>query len=310
MNVYFVNPNYVKPEGWKPLLTYLKVKAAYSFIPKEELPVSLYTIIKPYLKASYSNQDMKKFSDNCAFWLRAHFEKHIKLITDIFGVFDDEDIYSIPLNERFKYGTNSPFNNLKNTDIPNCLILLKQESYYAEDGIIEAPKYWGDGIGDIAAHISLYCLNILHKKYGHNGYLAQSAFISFDEFFTKSYRYNPIKRKWEECIVKIKKPLNFMGYVLYNIKNLAPNDFPGTESNGRKNFTPLRTSEGDIKLKELIEEADKQREIYFEEKEQERKNNYYDCEQSWDKEVEEMNRAFWRECGEGGSNCESWPGWD
>ena len=102
MNVYFVNPTYVKPEGWKPLLTYLKVKAAYSFIPKDELPESLYSIIKPYLKASYSNQDMKSFSDNCAYWLRAHFEKHIKLLSDVFGVIDDDDIHNIPLNERFK----------------------------------------------------------------------------------------------------------------------------------------------------------------------------------------------------------------
>ena len=59
MNVYFINPNYVKPEVWNPLLTYLKVKAAYSFIPKEELPVSLYSIIRPFLKASYSGQDKK-----------------------------------------------------------------------------------------------------------------------------------------------------------------------------------------------------------------------------------------------------------
>ena len=73
MNVYFVNPTYVKPEGWAPLLAYLKVKAAYSFIPKEELPDSLYSIIKPYLKASYSNQDMKKFSDNCALLVKGSF---------------------------------------------------------------------------------------------------------------------------------------------------------------------------------------------------------------------------------------------
>ncbi len=45
MNVYFVNPTYVKPEGWKPLLAYLKVKAAYSFIPKEYLPVSLLKLL-------------------------------------------------------------------------------------------------------------------------------------------------------------------------------------------------------------------------------------------------------------------------
>lgn len=67
MNVYFIDPTYVKSEGWNPLLTFLKVKSAYSFIPKEELPESLISIISPYLKAAYSNQDLKSFSDNCAY---------------------------------------------------------------------------------------------------------------------------------------------------------------------------------------------------------------------------------------------------
>ena len=48
MNVYFIDPTYVKSEGWKPLLTFLKVKVAYSFIPKEELPENLISIINPY----------------------------------------------------------------------------------------------------------------------------------------------------------------------------------------------------------------------------------------------------------------------
>ena len=29
----------------------------------------------------------------------------------------------------------------------------------------------------------------------------------------------------------------------------------------------------------------------------------------YQREIEEMNRDFWKECGEAGSNCESWPGW-
>ncbi len=28
------------------------------------------------------------------------------------------------------------------------------------------------------------------------------------------------------------------------------------------------------------------------------------------REIDEMNRDFWKECGDAGSNCESWPGWD
>lgn len=32
--------------------------------------------------------------------------------------------------------------------------------------------------------------------------------------------------------------------------------------------------------------------------------------EEWQKEIDEMNKEFWRECGSAGSNCESWPGWD
>ena len=156
MNVYFVNPTYVKPEGWAPLLAYLKVKAAYSFIPKEELPNSLYSIVKPYLKASYSNQDIKKFSDNCAYWLRAHFEKHIRLITD-----DYENVDDVPEEERKKYSSQSALNNLRNLDEDNCLILLYMESHFDEEGTIYVDR-------KLCTHIAQYCLNILHKKYGHN----------------------------------------------------------------------------------------------------------------------------------------------
>ena len=31
--------------------------------------------------------------------------------------------------------------------------------------------------------------------------------------------------------------------------------------------------------------------------------------ESWEDEVAEMNRDFWKECGAAASNCESWPGW-
>ena len=37
MNVYFIDPTYVKPEGWEALFSFLKVKAACSFIPTKDL---------------------------------------------------------------------------------------------------------------------------------------------------------------------------------------------------------------------------------------------------------------------------------
>ncbi len=302
MNVYFVNPIYVKPEAWKPLLTYLKVKAAYSFIPKEELPISLCSIIEPYLIASYSNQDMKEFSDNCAFWLRAHFEEHIRLITS-----DYEDVKSIPREERQKYSSQSALNNLK-LDEDNCLILLKVESSFDEEGNIYEPSYFVSDLQDsnLPTHITRYCLNILHKKYGHNQYQDQSAFIVFDEFFSEVYRFVPRYQQWDRYYLSTVsgRSVGFMVNVNRSIRDLAPNDFPQRIVNGKKLFTPLRTKEGEDKLDRLIKDA-KEAEQKFEE--EYRLRDYGD--NIWD-EVRELNREFWGECGESGSNCESWPGWD
>ena len=304
MNVYFVNPTYVKPEGWKPLLTYLKVKAAYSFIPKEELPDSLYTIIRPYLKASYSGQDIKKFSDSCAYWLRAHFEKHIHLITE-----DFENVDDISKEERTKYSSQSALNNLLYLDEPNCLILLNMISSYNEEGIIKAPKLYVGELqeSNLLTHITQYCLNILHKKNGHYQYHNQSAFIAFDEFFAKAYRFEKKYREWVSYQLSTTsgRNSNFMIRVNHGVKDLAPNDFPLIEENGKRRFTLLRTEEGNEKLKALIKEAEEAEKEY--EEEQQKYN--YDEGKRWQDEVDELNRAFWRECGEGGSNCESWPGW-
>lgn len=303
MNVYFVNPTYVKPEGWKPLLDYLKVKAAYSFIPKDELPNSLYSIIKPYLIASYSGQDMKTFSDNCAFWLRAHFEKNIRLITE-----DYENIEDVSREERTKYSSQSAINNLLCLDEPNCLILLELRSYFNVEGLITPPEFNVGGLQDsnLPTHIARYCLNILHKYHGHYQYQNQSAFIAFDEFFAKAFRFVPKYSSWTSYQLSSTsgRRANFMIRVNMGVKDLAPNKFPLIEENGKRRFTRLRTEEGDEKLKSLLKDAE-EAEMRYEEVQK----MFNDDEKSWQDEVDEMNRAFWRECGEAGSNCESWPGW-
>jgi hypothetical protein len=303
MNVYFVNPIYVKPEAWKPLLTYLKVKAAYSFTPKDQLPESLYSIIRPYLVACYSNQDIKKFSDNCAFWLRAHFEENIQLISE-----DYENVGDLSNEERTKYSSPSAFNNLKYLDEPNCLVLLDLKTEYNEKGGITPPGFYVGELQDhnLPTHIARYCLNILHKRYGHSQYQNQSAFIAFDEFFVYAYRYLPQYREWRryKLLTASGSTVNFMVSVNYGVKEWAPKKFPIVYKNGKKCFTLLRTKQGEKKLIKLIKEAEEAKEIY-----EEQKSYDYDDGKSWQEEAAEMNREFWRECGEAGSNCESWPGW-
>ena len=304
MNVYFVNPTYVKPEGWKPLLTYLKVKAAYSFIPKGDIPESLYSIIKPYLKASYSNQNMKTFADNCVYWLKAHFEKHINLITN-----DFDDLDGITNEIRQKYSSQSAFNNIKYLDENNCLILLNLKSDFDEEGEISYPKFYVDGLQDrnLPTHITRYCLNILHKKYGHNQYQEQSAFITFGEYFHTTYRFVPRYQRWKRYMLKQinGELIGFMSCVNKGIMELAPYDFPLIDDNWKKRYTLLRTEEGEERYKQLLIDA---KEAWNRYKEMQRYD--YNEGDNWQEEVDEMNRAFWRECGEAGSNCESWPGWD
>lgn len=225
MNVYFIDPTYVKSEGWKPLLAFLKVKAAYSFIPEEELPENLISIINPYLKTAYSNQDLKSFSDNCAYWLRAHFEKHIHLLTE-----DYKDINNIPKEELKKYSSRSPYNNIMNLESENCLILLKLNSLYDYRGIILAPECYVDVLqeSNLPTHVAKYCLNILHKKHQHSLYQNQSSFVVFDKYFSRTFCYNPRFKRWDYYSIKTKdgRSINLMNPINRSINIMAPNCFP------------------------------------------------------------------------------------
>lgn len=308
MNVYFIDPTYVKSEAWKPLLTYLKVKGVYSFIPKNELPEVLVSIIKPHIKAAYSPSDIKKYSDNCVFWLRAHFEKHIHLITD-----DYEDHDEIPEEELKKYGTRSVYKNINNLDDNNCLVLLKLKTSYDFAGKLVPPRCEMEFIGykddsNLPTYIANYCLNILHKKYHHNQYQKQSAFLIFDEFFYKSYLFNPRQQKWSEYYCKTIEGISrkFM-YVVYKaLHELSPTDFPFIENNGKKSFTLIRTEKGSELLKPILKEArELEMKVIKEAEEEEKESEQLDM----DKIAKEWADDFWRECGEAGSNCESWPGW-
>ena len=183
------------------------------------------------------------------------------------------------------------------------------QSNFNEYGIIEAPKLYVGGLQDsnLPTHITRYCLNILHKKYSHNQYQNQSAFIAFDEFFTKAFRFAPKYKEWYsyQLLTTSGRSVNFMLAVNREIKNLAPNTFPIIEENGKRRFTFLRTEEGNEKFNSLLKDAAEAEKKY----EKEERGYDYDGE-SWLDEVGRLNRAFWRECGEAGSNCESWPGWD
>ncbi len=310
MNVYYIDPTNIKSEAWNPLLTYLKVNGVYSFIPENELPEILVSIIKPHIKAAYSHSDKKRYADNCVFWLRAHFEKHIHLITD-----DYVDRKSVPEEELKNYGSRSAYKNINNLNVNNCLILLKLKTTFNNTGGLVPPKCEVDYLDpnydqSLPTYISNYCLNILHKKYKHNQYQKQSAFLIFDEFFFRSYLFDQrLHNKWSEYYCKTEDGISrkFVNVVYQMIHELSPVDFPKKEINGKQFFTLIRKDESTQSLQELLKEASRA-EIEYEkeiEKEEKMESSGYE----FDKEVKQMNEDFWRECGESGSNCESWPGW-
>lgn len=316
MNVYFIDPKYVKPDSWDPLLKYLKVNVAISFIPKRKLAAELISIIEPYLKYSYSGKNMRIFTNNCVYWLREYFEQNIRLISE-----DYPDIKRMPAEERRKYSSQSPNNNILYFDTRNCLILMDLESNVDYEGSIEVPTCVGDEVSpdgmpwfvDIPTQIASYCLNILHKKYQHNLYVVQSAFILFDKYFSCTYRYvhkahrgYNIRevREWNRCILTFKdgKKVDFLTTVKRGVHNISPANFPIVMCEGKKMYTRLITDAGYSNYQSFLDYA---KEIAEQYEEQQR----FESEEDWQKEVDEMNREFWRECGEAGSNCESWPGW-
>lgn len=297
MNVYFIDPFLVKPAAWKPLLTYLKVKASYSFIPTDQLPESLYTIIRHELKVAYSNQDLSEFTDSVVFKLRAHLEKHIRLIPEHYRRISD-----VPKEELKGYSIFSPFWNIKYIDGANCLILMKLKSSFDSTGLMQVPDCYSSS----PTHIANYCLNILRKKYGHVRYRAQSAFIIFDEYMSRTFLYNQMHQRWDSCVFTPKNgnPYNFIKCVYQGVYKLCPSIFPAIEIKGGKFYTSLRTSEGDEKYKAFLQRGKEIHEQYMEAKQREEASNYEGD------DIDRLNREFWNECGEAGSNCESWPGWD
>ena len=307
MNVYFVDPTYVKPEGWEPLLKYLKVKEVYSLIPQTQLPVSLCSIVENHIKAIYPNQEIRKRAYYCTYWLRAYIENHIHLITS-----DYPDVESAPKEEISKYSSRSPYNNLK-LDTGNCLILLELESTYDDTGAILVPTCSVDdpqaifGKTNIPSHIAGYCLNILNKKHRHKLYQKQSAFILFDKYFTRTYQYNHNLGEWKSYSVNLKdKSYAFTRIILDRIHKISPDDFPIIDREERKCYTNLINEEGVTKYKKFLEAAKKLAEIY----EEDSRDDYEDSGESWEDEVAEMVRDFWKGCGTAASNCESWSEWD
>lgn len=201
MNVYIIDPTFVRIEFWKPLISLLKVKKVYSFFPKSQMPSELYSEIKDMLRGEYRKQNKQKFAESCSFWLRGHLKKYTRLLTDDYPEYKklmNSGYGDIPEYIRRYYSSNDALSNIDNLEESNCLVLAKVFSKATEYGVISAPHFYMKElyIKDLPTYICHHCLSMLSTDLGTSIFQNQCAFILFDEFFQFGYKYEYENRKW------------------------------------------------------------------------------------------------------------------
>ena len=132
--------------------------------------------------------------------------------------------------------------------------------------------------------------------------------------YIKSHEYEYKKNRliWSRIYYnKTKKNGPIRISILDQLYKKYSDDFPLIEKDGKKLYTPFWDTK---QVKEVREKWRKKcEERWKEEEEEAEKEREWQRKQQdardWAEEVWQMNRDFWNECGEAGSNCESWPGW-
>lgn len=79
MNVYFIDPTYLKTDVLNALFNALKVKVAFSFIQEKELPKEIIYFFGKRIAIIAENGIQKYFSDQCVFSLRQFIEQNVEL---------------------------------------------------------------------------------------------------------------------------------------------------------------------------------------------------------------------------------------
>lgn len=282
MNIYFVNHKYINPTYFEYVLKVLKVKRAFNFFERKELPPEVQSAISPLIVNSLDGISSMEMADKCAFWIKEVIERNVTLLSSI-------DNGAIQESEDAKrVSQNSAVNNLKYLDDENCMILADLRSNIDDFGNVAAPYYfikepWGK---ELMNHVTEYSLNILRKNYNHDNYANQTAFVSFSEFFANSYRYRRSYREWNVYSwpnSSYTKTIYFIQFVKQQLNKQYPSIFPIVIEDGKRKHTNLLTEEGKIMQKKLLEEAEKIR------IEEEKRQDEYDRQESIGVEENRMN---------------------
>lgn len=254
MNIYFINPLYIRPADTPFLLDILQVKRIYSFIPQNSLPIEMTQHLNQ-LKITY-----REVSHTMETFFKQTYNKILDTITE-----RKTKYYSQRETNNDKYSeskNNSPIENLNLKKQYNILIIANCRTKMSSTGYIWKPQFKikDDGKDEIATKIAQYCLNLSKEYLGHNKYEKRICFIKLDEYLVRAYHYqSDIYGKWAPCIYKSNdKKYLFMEWISLLLNQKYPQQFPTIKTeNEHEIINSYPTKEARIAYNEFKNEAKK-----------------------------------------------------
>lgn len=231
MNIYFIDPRYIRPEDTPYLLEVLSIKRVYSYIPKALLPEVMSSSIPKHIKTTYCNNPEKQES----------FYKNttISICNNIVPLKKENGRLTRPdLDYGIESKTDTPYNNLFFKDDFNAIVFATCKTGMGHNGKIYIPRFNFDNScflheqkKEIATETSKFCLNLLRKQLGTDKYEKRICFIKFDEFLTRSFYFKD--GKWNEFNLKGKdRSYRFISQIAQMLRWEFPEAFPVKEENG------------------------------------------------------------------------------
>lgn len=272
MNVYFISPEHIRPFDFKFLMSVLKIKKVFSFIPSlsldKEIIATLDSLETKYCPAPSKQIDFYK---SCVFSICSKIVKTNRINNSL--QYEDTNIYEDSVNF-------SPKNNLLKTNDDNILILAFCKTGMSSTGVIWTPQFHFDSIHqdsikrDISREISNFSCNLLKKRLRHSKYNNRICFFKLDEYLMRGFYYNATNNKWIEywSLNKNGKRKPFMSYISSLLYRNYPEIFTVSKNADKIIYDkPYPTSEALKLYKEFLKEAENRQE----DDEREENDNYY-----------------------------------
>ena len=169
MNVYSLNPQWLKDNALEKIIDILKVKKVYCFIASDD-----YNRLSNVELLRWNGADLEEFLKKCVY----NFVNVISEPVFFNGEFTGERIVKNMYNDSL--GMN-PIYNIENLNDPNILILWTSDTHiHMKRGVLSTFKD--------------YSMNILNK-YGAIDYMERICFYCFDSYLSCSYIFKKAFKK-------------------------------------------------------------------------------------------------------------------